>query len=140
MANINVEFSGFVETQFPLRVISEPNARGHWQKRHKRSSNQHNVVGWELAKIRPMVATFTKRPPVLVTLTLQTAQELDGDNLQAGLKAVRDEVAKFLGLDDADPRVRWAYGQEPAEARGVRIRFERVNDEAPATGRKARKG
>jgi len=34
-----------------------------------------------------------------------------GDNLRGALKAVRDQVATWLGVDDADPRVTWEYGQ-----------------------------
>jgi hypothetical protein len=52
------------------------------------------------------------------------AGSCDGDNLAASLKAFRDSVAGFLGVDDGDSRVRWAYTQrkarEPARSRQTR--------------------
>ncbi len=39
---------------------------------------------------------------------------LDNDNLSAACKAVRDEVAAFLGVDDASARLHWVYLQSPA--------------------------
>ena len=36
---------------------------------------------------------------------------LDADNLIAGFKHLRDVIARDLGLDDADPRLVWEYGQ-----------------------------
>ena len=38
---------------------------------------------------------------------------LDNDNLSAACKAVRDEVAAFLGVDDASARLHWVYLQSP---------------------------
>jgi hypothetical protein len=43
---------------------------------------------------------------------------LDGDNLSAACKAVRDEVAAFLGVDDASARLHWIYLQSPAVVTG----------------------
>lgn len=52
---------------------------------------------------------------------------LDDDNLTASLKPVRDELADWLGVDDADPRVRWECGQvESHGTPGVTVRIERV--------------
>lgn len=64
--------------------------------------------------------------PVLVTLTRISPhhQELDDDNLYASLKAVRDQVAEELGVDDGDKsRIRF----EPKQERGpwgVRITIQ----------------
>jgi hypothetical protein len=43
---------------------------------------------------------------------------LDNDNLSAACKAVRDEVAAFLGVDDASARLHWVYLQSPAPVLG----------------------
>ena len=43
---------------------------------------------------------------------------LDNDNLSAACKAVRDEVAAFLGVDDASARLHWVYMQSPAVVTG----------------------
>lgn len=36
---------------------------------------------------------------------------LDSDNLAAGAKPLRDAIARSLGIDDGDERIRWHYGQ-----------------------------
>lgn len=60
-------------------------------------------------------AVVGKQPPAVpcaVTLTrVAPSNGLDSDNLQGGLKAVRDELAVWLGVDDRDPRVEWKYAQ-----------------------------
>lgn len=48
---------------------------------------------------------------VVVTLIRIGARELDDDNLRTGAKPLRDSIATSLGVDDADPRVKWEYGQ-----------------------------
>lgn len=50
---------------------------------------------------------------------------LDGDNYQAALKPVRDEICRHLGLDDGDTRLDFEYSQ--ARSRGdesVIVRLE----------------
>lgn len=50
---------------------------------------------------------------------------LDSDNLLGALKALRDTIARTLGVDDGDERVRWCYGQARAEGRkGVIVKLE----------------
>lgn len=118
----------FARLEFPLEVVSEPNRRDHWAVRHRRSSNQQNVVAVELAALRQLIQRIGL--PAVVTLTLLTPRKLDDDNLLAALKAVRDSVSKSIGLpNDADPRVTWRYDQEPIafnrKAR-TRVRIEIV--------------
>lgn len=36
---------------------------------------------------------------------------MDDDNAIAGLKPLRDAIARMFGLDDADSRIRFEYGQ-----------------------------
>ena len=50
----------------------------------------------------------------MVTLTrIAPSNGLDDDNLAGALKAVRDEVAAWLGVDDKDrATVRYEYEQE----------------------------
>jgi hypothetical protein len=52
---------------------------------------------------------------------------LDGDNLSAACKAVRDEVAAFLGVDDASERLFWVYRQSPAVVLGASVKAEVIN-------------
>jgi hypothetical protein len=50
-------------------------------------------------------------PVYYVAMIRVGANLMDGDNLQAGFKSVRDQVAGFLGLDDGDARIVWTYYQ-----------------------------
>lgn len=98
----------------PLRLASEANAGGTRRSAIARKSAVKTAVGESLpAMAFPL--------PAVVTLTRLGGKSLDGDNLQRALKAVRDVVAKWLGCDDADKRVRWRYRQRPAWVMGCRI-------------------
>lgn len=48
---------------------------------------------------------------VEVSIVAATHRRLDGDNLAAGCKPLRDAIARTLGLDDNDDAVEWQYGQ-----------------------------
>lgn len=60
--------------------------------------------------------------PVRVTLTREALRTMDDDGNAASFKGVRDQVAEWLGLDDADPRVTWEYRQ--AKAKGFNVLIE----------------
>ena len=52
---------------------------------------------------------------------------LDDDNAIAGLKALRDAIARMFGLDDADGRIRFEYGQCRTDGEeGTIVRIERL--------------
>jgi hypothetical protein len=38
-------------------------------------------------------------------------RRLDDDNLSGGAKALRDAVARWIGIDDGSPRLAWEYHQ-----------------------------
>ena len=90
----------------PMRIVSEANLREHWAKKARRVKQQRALVAIMLPK------TDLPPLPVTVTMTRTAPRKLDGDNLQRAFKATRDEVAKQLGADDADPRIDWRYAQE----------------------------
>lgn len=98
----------------PLRLASEANAGGTRRAAIARKS----AVKAAVAGAMPAM-TFPL--PAVVTLTRLGGKSLDGDNLQRAMKAVRDVVAKWLGCDDADKRIRWRYRQRPAWVMGCRI-------------------
>ena len=65
--------------------------------------------------------------PLLVTVTrVAPGRGLDAhDNLPGACKHVVDAVAKWLGIDDRDPRVSWRYDQKAdGKTVGVGIRIE----------------
>lgn len=101
----------------PLRTVSAANMREHWAAKAKRVKRERDATvfaslcGGSKTWARPLL-------PCVVTLTRRGGQQLDGDNLQSSLKAVRDALAGVLGVDDADVRVRWVYQQRLARRLG----------------------
>lgn len=84
------------------------------------------------------VLTQLPRPPAtkpdgkpnrfVVLLTRISVGYLDDDNLRGSFKAVRDQIASWLGIDDGHERIRFVYAQEGCK-RGISgIRIE-VRDE-----------
>lgn len=109
----------------PAKVVSEMNRRGHWTERHNRFKVQAAAVdlAWLTANLKRnwlIVGRFT------VTLTrIGRGQMLDDDNLQSAFKGVRDRIAEHIGLDDADPRIQWKYGQRAGKP-CVEVLIEKV--------------
>lgn len=93
----------------PIRTVGlNQMRREHWRLRSDRSLKQRQAVrfGW-LEAGRPTVEL-----PCTVVLTRVAWAKLDSDNLVASMKAVRDEVAACLGVDDGGDEVEWVYRQE----------------------------
>ena len=110
MSSVRVEIPG-------LRLVSEANQRGSWHRGAGRAASQRAVVALALRRHRPVAV------PCDVRVVRVAPRDLDDDNLARACKAVRDEVARWLGVDDRDPRVTWHVGQAKGRARqyGVRI-------------------
>ncbi len=87
-------------------------------KRHRRRKAQRVAARLYLVASRP-----SPQVPATITLTRLAPRILDCDNLRGALKAVRDGIADWLGVDDGDPRLTWEYGQEKrvGEPMGVRV-------------------
>jgi hypothetical protein len=90
-----------------MRTRGGMNAREHPMARHRRVEAERGMVAWSLRG--------KQKPPTPCTVTLtRTAPSngLDDDNLASALKSVRDEVAKWLGVDDRHRDiVRYEYEQ-----------------------------
>lgn len=111
-----------------VHTVSEANSRDHWAKKAKRVAAQRRFSHWclEAHILRGgLVLPF----PLIVTLTRIAPRELDGDNLQSALKATRDGIADYFGVDDRDPRIEWCYGQEKGRVREYAVRVEIVPKE-----------
>jgi hypothetical protein len=89
----------------PHRLPSAANERLHWRVKAKRTRAQRELVAIYIGGKRPPAL------PVVVTLIRIAPRALDGDNLQSAFKAMRDEVANWLGVPDNHPSIRWEYGQ-----------------------------
>jgi len=68
---------------------------------------------------------------IAITLTRLAPGELDTNtNLPMAFKAVCDEIAAWLGVDDRDKRLSWSFGQEKTAGGVYRVRIE-VADATP---------
>lgn len=112
-----------IDITLPIRTVSEANVREHWAKRASRAKQQRLTCWAELKAVDHGPRLLGR---VAVTLTRIAPRALDDDNLRGALKACRDGVADWLGVDDRHPCVQWAYGQAKGEPRqyGVRIQVE----------------
>lgn len=124
-----------LEVRIPVRIKSgNVHLREHWRTRAKRVKRERHrtAFAWltcpvtERIALKSLVAYGKCR--FVVTLTRVAPQRItdEHDNLRAGFKAVVDELAHQLGIDDGDPRIRWNYAQAPG-AYGVRAVIEAVD-------------
>jgi hypothetical protein len=102
----------------PIRTGRGLNSREYFYARAKRVKKEREAVRWLLNGLQkpalPCVVVLTRHSP---------SNGLDSDNLQGALKAIRDEVADWLGVDDKNTElVRYGYEQKRAEW-GVLIEF-----------------
>lgn len=108
-----------LSVELPIKTGAGLNDRMHWRQRSRLVKSQRSAACLALkTKLRPF--------PAVITLTRLSAGELDDDNLQGALKAVRDGVADAYQLPDNDSRLRWRYAQQRCKrgAFGVRVEIE----------------
>lgn len=131
--------------ELELKTVSEANAREFWRARAERRAGQRaavrKVLDEDFGRAKPALdlveklasgQTVARLGQLTVELTRIAPGELDADeNLPMSFKAIKDEIADWLGLrTDRDKRVRWSFRQERS-ARGVyKIRIE-IRDVAP---------
>lgn len=90
--------------------MSEANSREHWAAKAKRVKLHRDTAYVVIRK----ALEYCKPLPCVVTLTRVAPRMLDDDNLRQAMKAIRDGIADWLGVDDRSPLIRWEYGQEKA--------------------------
>jgi hypothetical protein len=61
-----------------------------------------------------------------VSLVSCRSKLCDRDNLIAGMKPLRDAVARFFGLDDAETTIEWEYAQIEAREQGTIVKVEMI--------------
>jgi ribosomal protein L37AE/L43A len=98
-----------VTFEVPVAVISEMNRRDHWTARRKRFNLQAEELCYAIQSA-PLQIIWYRALPCHVALT-HFGSEMDDDNLRSAFKAVRDQLAKMLGVADNDPRIVWEYLQ-----------------------------
>lgn len=96
----------------PLRTGRGLNDRyGHPAQRAKAVKKEREAVQWLLnGKSAPAGAVR-----VLLCRVSPSSRGLDRDNLLGSLKGVRDQVAAWLGRDDAHESIDWKYAQRPGK-------------------------
>lgn len=105
-----------------LRLRSGDNGRGNWRARASEVKRQRRIVALVLGARRPVAF------PVRVTVVRIAPRALDSDGLASSAKAVRDEVARWLGVDDGVAEragdVEWCVRAERAGVREYAVRIE----------------
>jgi hypothetical protein len=101
---------------FPLRLGLGGNDRKHWRAADRQKKAEKQATAWALAgKPKPAL-------PCVVTITrVSPGNGMDDDGVPSACKYVRDEVARWLGVDDKHADiVRYEYAQHRGPW-GVRI-------------------
>lgn len=130
-------FEVTLETELRKPLPSAGNLREHPMVRHKRVKAVRKWVEKLLLvatmfRVHWRTLASNRRLGLRCTLTRIAPRKLDSDNLQSAFKGVRDEIAKFLELNDGSPRWLWDYQQQPGPA-AVRIKLEVVLDPLACT-------
>lgn len=85
--------------EVPLFLPSVANLREHFMARARRNKEQRAAV-YLAAKSAIAHGQKLPDPPCVVLLTRQSPRSLDEDNLASAFKAVQDQVAQMLGVND----------------------------------------
>jgi hypothetical protein len=104
----------------PVKTVSGMNARENHYVRARRVKTERNMTAYRIPPALKGLGPFLE-----VRLVRVSRGELDDDAVPAALKAVRDQVAVALRVEDNTRLVRWTYAQEKGEA-GVRVEVRRV--------------
>lgn len=93
----------------------------HWRARIK-LAKMHRTYAMHSMRAKASPSSIVL--PIVVTLTRYSAGTLDDDNLIGACKAIRDGIADWLRIDDADPRVRYVYEQAWCEPKKYAVVVE----------------
>lgn len=116
-----------LEFSMPVRVFSETNAREHWGKKFKRKKAQKEEthIEWKRAAHGVKISL-----PCVVRLVRVGSQRLDDDNLGESFKAIRDQIATEIGVDDGSELIKFEYAQEAIGKRQYAVKVEVYCQEA----------
>lgn len=118
-----------LRVEIPLKLPSAGNLWEHWRARASRNKAQRAHVSLRLSgrstARNACIACALQGEPLVCTLTRISPRKLDSDNLQSAFKAVRDQVAEELGINDGSDAVRWDYAQESGK-QAIRIEISRA--------------
>ena len=111
----------------PIRTVNTLNRREHHFARASRVKKEKRTTAWMLASIdRPDL-------PCTVTMTRIAPQNrMDSDGIVSGMKAIRDAIAEWLGVDDSQASpITWVvtpYSEKGQKGEyAVRVEFSPVD-------------
>ncbi len=121
-----------VSLTLSLKTVSEANTRKRWEQIERKGKQRKTTRSALWRRSKAMLTADPGAPEILgrglleVVLTRITpsARGLDDDNLGSSFKAIRDETATWLCIDDRDPRVKWSPKQEKGPPKTWAIRIE----------------
>ena len=96
-----------IEATINIKAVSVANVRMHWAVKAKLAKAHRGSARAAMQSAAPTAP----KPPLTVILTRLGPRTLDSDNLCSSLKAVRDGVADWLGVDDGSETLDWQYRQ-----------------------------
>lgn len=101
-----------MKLRFDIKTISEANNRDHWATKMIRKNSQQNAFRalWRNSKAKVNL-------PAVIIFTRYSCKVLDDDNLRSAFKAIRDQLAKEIGVDDGSQLITFAYCQEKINKR-----------------------
>lgn len=111
-----------LEFSMPVRVVSEANQHEHWRAKYHRKKQQQKIVAEEWITIR--AGYMPLRLPCVIRLTRIGPKRLDADNLAGSFKHVQDSIAREIGVDDGDERIKWEYEQDAIGKRVYAVKVE----------------
>ena len=114
-----------VHVELSLQTKSEANMREHWATKARRVKMQRGVVTMALRQHAEQLEALRGAEVIVATLIRVSPRRLDDDNLRGALKAVRDAVAAWVGIDDGSERYKWCYDQRKG-ALGVQIEIRNL--------------
>ena len=119
-----------VSVDIPITTPSASNLREFWAVKAKRVKAQRLATGLMLRagrvahRLEEEHGKVQLHERIVVTLTRVSPRALDDDNLRGALKACRDEVAAYFGVDDGNTsRIRFEYSQAKGKPSCVRASF-----------------
>jgi hypothetical protein len=106
--------------------------REHHFARARRVKRERADVALVLSQFQAPATAFGPDARVVVTLTRCAPGKIDSDGAVHAMKGVRDEVARWMDMDDGDERIEWIVERKkvPRKDRGTVIRVEAWRAEA----------
>jgi hypothetical protein len=108
-----------LEFDAPIRIRSEANSREHWRVKSDRRKAQQKEM--DILLLNALQGRKIQLPCV-VSLTRVGPKLMDDDNWINGAKGIRDAIARRLGIDDGDSRIKFRYDQEAIGRREYNVR------------------